>query len=65
MKIDFTEIFCFDIKNFIIIFLVNGINNKKPNVSVIKPGIISKSAAKAIEAPEKISKSGILFLYKL
>ena len=37
----------------------------KPRESVIKPGIISKIAAKAIDAPEIISKRGILFLYRL
>ncbi len=37
----------------------------KPKKSVMKPGIISKIAASAIDAPEIISKRGILFLYKL
>ena len=36
-------------------FLVKGNNNKKPNVSVAKPGMISMIAAKAIVAPETIS----------
>ena len=37
------------------IFLLKGINNKKPIVSVKKPGIIKSNAATAIEAPEIIS----------
>ena len=37
----------------------------KPKKSVIKPGIINKIAANPIDAPEIISKRGILFLYKL
>jgi hypothetical protein len=40
-------------------FRVKGINSKKPKTSVMKPGIISNKAAKAIDAPEIISKRGI------
>ena len=39
-------------------FLVQGIKRKNPIVSVTKPGKINKHAAKAIEAPDIISKRG-------
>ena len=63
--------FQFSYQNFffktelIITFLVQGIKRKNPKVSVMKPGNINKHAAKAIDAPETISKSGISFLYIL
>ena len=34
---------------------------RKPKKSVMKPGIINKKAAKAIEAPEISSYIGVLF----
>ena len=43
------------IRELINIFLVKGISNKKPKMSVIKPGIINNNAAIAIDAPENIS----------
>ena len=42
-------------RKLIKIFLVKGINSKKPIVSVKKPGIIRSKAAIAIDAPEIIS----------
>ena len=45
--------------------LVKGISSKKPIKSVKKPGTISSKAAIAIEAPDNISKAGILFWYRL
>jgi hypothetical protein len=41
---------------------VKGINKIKPIKSVINPGSISKTAAKAIVAPATISLKGISFL---
>ena len=45
------------IKNFLVI----GIINKNPTISVKNPGNISKKAAKANAAPEMISYTGISF----
>ena len=41
---------------------MKGIKSKKPIPSVIKPGSIKSNAANAIEAPDRISKIGGLFL---
>jgi len=43
-------------------FLVAGIINKKPIMSVKNPGIISSKAANANAAPDIISYIGISFL---
>ena len=42
-------------------FLVNGISKRNPTKSVKKPGTIKSKAANAIDAPDTISKTGILF----
>ena len=47
--------------NLKIAFLVRGISNRKPNRSVIKPGMINNKAANAIEAPDINSLIGALF----
>ena len=54
-KAFFLSIFLFFNASLNKIFLLRGINNKKPIASVKKPGMIKSNAAKAIEAPEIIS----------
>ena len=54
-------IFCFFNEILKIIFLVKGINNKKPIKSVKKPGIINNNAANAIEAPEIVHMQEFYF----
>jgi len=44
-------------------FLLNGKINKKPRISVAKPGIISNKAANAIAAPEITSYAGVSLLF--
>ena len=46
-----------EIKNFLVV----GTIKRNPIKSVINPGMISNSAAKAKAAPDKISKIGISF----
>ena len=43
-------------------FLLIGNINKKPNVSVAKPGMINNNAANAIAAPDITSYAGVSFL---
>ena len=40
-------------------FLLNGKINKNPKTSVANPGIIKRTAAKAIAAPEITSYAGV------